>query len=58
MTRGIGTRETKIEERLALAYVGQRGEILGYGWEPQGGTQCTTSCWTSLAPLRRAAPRY
>ena len=50
MIRGIGIRETKIDERFALAYVGQQGEILGYGWEPRGGTHCTTSCWTSVAP--------
>jgi hypothetical protein len=50
MTKGIGIRETKIGERFALAYVGREGELLGYGWEPQGGTHCTRSCWTSVAP--------
>jgi hypothetical protein len=52
MTQGPGVREMRVGERLALAYVGRDGEVVGYGWEPQGGTHCTTSCWASVVPLR------
>jgi hypothetical protein len=50
MTRGTGIKETKLEERLALAYFGPTGELRSYGWETGGGTHCTKSCWTSVAP--------
>jgi hypothetical protein len=55
MNRGTGIKETKMSERLALAYLGPEGEIRGYGWEPRGGTHCTKSCWASFAPGARSA---
>jgi hypothetical protein len=50
MTRGTGIQETKLEERMALAYFGDDGDLRGYGWEDHGGKHCTTSCWNSLKP--------
>ena len=50
MSKGMGVKESKIDERLALAYLGPEGEVRGYGWEARGGTHCTKSCWASLAP--------
>lgn len=55
MNKGTGVKETKIDERLALAYLGPEGEVRGYGWEPRGGTHCTQSCWASIAPRSRSA---
>ncbi len=49
MKRGPAIKETKLESRNALAYVGDDG-IRGYAWEPKGGQVCTRSCWTSMMP--------
>lgn len=50
MRRGPDIKETKLEERRALAYISDDGEMRGYGWEPKGGTHCLKSCWSSLKP--------
>jgi len=50
MKRGHGIKETKLEERLALAYFEKDGKLSGYAWEPKGGNHCTKSCWTSMVP--------
>lgn len=50
MRRGHAIKETKLEERHALAYMDEYGEMRGYGWEPKGGAHCSKSCWHSLKP--------
>ena len=50
MKRGTGIKETKLEQRLALAFMENDGKVVGYGWEPKGGKHCTKSCWSSMLP--------
>jgi hypothetical protein len=51
LKRGGGVKETRLESRNALVYVGDDG-IRGYAWEPKGGQACTRSCWTSMMPTQ------
>lgn len=46
--RTPGLRRINIEKRAALAYVAEDGEVVGYGWEPNGGFQCKKSCYSSV----------
>ncbi|MGH7342355.1 MAG: hypothetical protein ACREKH_17860 [Candidatus Rokuibacteriota bacterium] len=49
MRRGNDIKETKLEQRHALAYMGD-DDMRGYGWEPKGGKHCSRSCWMSMKP--------
>jgi hypothetical protein len=52
-TPGIRTRT--VEKRRALAYVDRQGEIVGYAWQPRGGSHITASCYASvIGGLRKA----
>lgn len=52
-TPGMQTRV--VERRRALAYVDRNGDIVGYAWQPSGGTHITASCYASvLGGLRKA----
>jgi hypothetical protein len=47
MKRGSGIKETRLESRNALAYMGDK-EVRGWGWEEKGGKHCAKSCWMSM----------
>jgi hypothetical protein len=47
MKRGNGIKETKLESRNALAYMGDQ-DMKGWGWEEKGGKHCMKSCWMSM----------
>jgi len=49
--KGTDVKEEKKSERDAIVYVSSPdGHVVGMGWEKNGGSQCTKSCWTSLVP--------
>lgn len=52
-TPGMQTR--MVEKRRALAYVDREGNIVGYAWQPRGGSHITASCYASVVGgLRKA----
>ncbi len=40
--------ESSYGERMALIQVDDKGNPIGWLWEPKGGQKCTKSCWTSI----------
>ncbi|MGH6689678.1 MAG: hypothetical protein ACREF4_03240 [Gammaproteobacteria bacterium] len=49
--KGYGVKETKFEDKQALAYYSSDSyHETGYGWEPKGGKHYKKSCWSSIKP--------
>jgi collagenase-like PrtC family protease len=53
LKRGHGVKETKLEQRLAIAFMDDEGKYTGYGWETKGGKHSTKSCWHSMVPKHK-----
>jgi hypothetical protein len=45
-TYGMQTRT--VERRRALAHVDEHGNLVGYAWQPRGGSRITASCYASI----------
>lgn len=43
-----GMQKQVVEKRFALAYADERGKVVGYGWQDNGGTHCKKSCFSSV----------
>jgi hypothetical protein len=43
-----GLTKTLAGQRYALAYVTDRGSVVGFAWQSNGGTHCRHSCWASV----------
>jgi len=51
----MGLQRRPVEMRQALAYVNRDGRVVGYAWQPRGGSQITASCYASvMGGLRKA----
>lgn len=44
----LGLQMNVVERRRALAYVDRDGTVVGYAWQPAGGTHITESCYASV----------
>jgi hypothetical protein len=43
-----GMQKQVVEKRFALAYADERGKVVGYGWQDNGGAHCKKSCFSSV----------
>lgn len=43
-----GLQRRPVDRRMALAYVDRDGRVVGYAWQPRGGSQITASCYASV----------
>lgn len=50
-----GVNKQLVEKRYALAFADERGKVVGFGWQDNGGMHCKKSCFSSV--VARAADR-
>jgi hypothetical protein len=50
-----GLQKQVVEKRFALAFADKQGQVVGYGWQDNGGAHCKKSCFSSV--VARVADR-
>lgn len=51
----LGVNRQLVEKRYALAFADDKGKIVGFGWQGNGGAHCKKSCFSSV--VARVADR-